>query len=220
MDFEPILKFLKALGKNNDRAWFEKNKPKYLEAKQSFEEFVATFLKSLQTFDHSLGGLEAKKLVFRIYRDVRFSKDKKPYKVNMAAGFSANGKMMQEPGYYLHIEPGNKSMIAGGLYMPDPESLGKIRQEIDYNPDVLKKILASKKFKTFFEGFDESDKLKLMPKGYAKDHPHIEWLKLKSFIVVHNFTDKEVMDKNFGRKAATICSAIMPLNAFLKEAVQ
>jgi uncharacterized protein (TIGR02453 family) len=220
MNFEPILKFLKALAKNNDRAWFEKNKPKYLEAKLGFEEFVGDFLKSLQTFDHSLGGLDPKKLAFRIYRDVRFSKDKKPYKVNMAAGFSANGKMMQEPGYYLHIEPGNKSMIAGGLYMPDPESLTKIRQEIDYNAEALKKILSDKKFKSFFAGFDESDKLKLMPKGYAKDHPHIEWLKLKSFIVVHSFTDKEVMEKNFHKKAATIGKAIMPLNTFLKEAVQ
>lgn len=219
MDFEPILKFLKQLSKNNDRAWFEKNKPKYLEAKEGFEEFVAEFLASLQTFDSSLGGLDPKKLSFRIYRDVRFSKDKKPYKTNMAAGFSPNGKMMGEPGYYLHIEPGNKSMIAGGLYQPDPERLGKIRQEIDYNADTLKKILSDKKFKQLFGGFDERDKLKVMPKGFSKDHPHIEWLKLKSFIVVHNITDKELTEKNFTKKAASICKAIMPLNTFLTEAV-
>jgi uncharacterized protein (TIGR02453 family) len=111
-------------------------------------------------------------------------------------------------------------MVAGGLYLPEPESLNKVRQEFDYNGETLKKIFADKKFKRFFTGFDESDKLKLMPKGYQKDHPHIEWLKLKSFIVVHNFTDKEVMDKNFLKKAESICKTIMPLNTFLKEAVQ
>ena len=219
MDFTHILKFLKDLSKHNDRAWFEKNKSRYLEVKQSFDEFIAALLDELVKVDSSLGGLDPKKLTFRIYRDVRFSKDKKPYKTNLGAGFSANGKMVQEPGFYFHIEPGNKSMIAGGIYMPDPASLSRIRQEIDYNIGSLQKIIDNKKFKTTFNGFDESDKLKTMPKGYPKDHPQIELLKLKSFIVIHHFTDKEVLDVKFIKNIAAVCKAIVPLNSFLKEAL-
>ena len=93
-----------------------------------FEDFIANLLKELSKFDKGLGGLNPKKLPFRIYRDVRFSKDKRPYKLNMGAGFSPGGKMIQEPGYYIHIEPGNKSFVAGGFYMPDASNLSKIRK--------------------------------------------------------------------------------------------
>src|SRR5687768_4097151 len=113
---EFILKFLKDLARHNDRDWFEKSKARYLEAKEGFEEIVSAILDGLIKFDGGLAGLNPKKLPFRIYRDVRFSKDKRPYKTNMGAGFSPNGRLIQEPGYYLHLEPGNKSFIAGGIY--------------------------------------------------------------------------------------------------------
>lgn len=219
MDLSLALNFLKSLSKNNNREWFEKNKSKYLEVKATFEDVVASLLNEFIKFDDRLGGLDPKKLPFRIYRDVRFSKDKSPYKNNMGAGFSPNGKLIQEPGYYFHIEPGNKSMIAGGIYMPDATNLSKIRQEIDYNADVLKKIVNDKKFKTNFEDFSQSDKLKTMPKGYPKDHPHGEWLKLKSFIVIHTFTDKEVADKKFLKNVAAIAKSMKPMNDFLREAI-
>ncbi|HEY0741631.1 MAG TPA: DUF2461 domain-containing protein [Chryseosolibacter sp.] len=219
MNLEQVLKFLKDIKKNNDRDWFEKNKPRYLEAKQTFEDLVAAVLGEISKFDSGLGGLDPKKLPFRIYRDVRFSKDKSPYKTNMGAGFSPNGKLVQEPGYYLHLEPGNKSFVAGGIYMPDAPNLAKIRQEIDYNADKLKKIMNAKSFKSSFDGFDDFDKLKTMPKGYPKDHPMVEVLKLKSIIVSHSFTDKEVTDKKFVKVAANYMKAIKPLNDFLKEAI-
>jgi uncharacterized protein (TIGR02453 family) len=219
MDLSLAINFLKSLSKNNNREWFEKNKSKYLEAKATFEDAVASLLNEFIKFDDRLGGLDPKKLPFRIYRDVRFSKDKSPYKNNMGAGFSPNGKLIQEPGYYFHLEPGNKSMIAGGIYMPDATNLSKIRQEIDYNADVLKKIVNDKKFKTNFEDFSQSDKLKTMPKGYPKDHPHGEWLKLKSFIVIHTFTDKEVGDKKFLKNVAAIAKSMKPMNDFLREAI-
>jgi uncharacterized protein (TIGR02453 family) len=219
MNFEFILKFLKDLSKNNDRVWFEKHKPRYLEAKQGFEDFVTALLKEMTKFDEGLAGLDPKKLPFRIYRDVRFSKDKSPYKVNMGAGFSPNGKLVQEPGYYIHLEPGNKSFVAGGIYMPDPGNLSKVRQEIDYNAGKLNKILNSKAFKKIFEGFDDFDKLKTVPKGYAKDHPHIELLKHRSFIVSHNFTDKQVTDKKFLKEVAAAAKTIKPLNDFIREAI-
>jgi uncharacterized protein (TIGR02453 family) len=219
MELQDILKFLKDLSKNNNRDWFEKNKERYLEAKQGFEDLVTELLKEFTKFDSGLAGLNPKKLPFRIYRDVRFSKDKKPYKVNMGAGFSPNGKLVQEPGYYLHLEPGNKSFVAGGIYMPDATNLAKIRQEIDYNFDKLKKVVNDKKFKTFYEGFDDFDKLKTAPKGYPKDHLHIDLLKHKSFIVSRTFTDKEVTDKKFIKSIAESAKAIKPLNNFIKEAI-
>jgi len=220
MDTGLILKFLKDLTKNNDREWFEKNKPKYIAAKDAYEEVVGGLLKELVKFDDSLGNLEARKIIFRIYRDVRFSKDKRPYKTNMGAGFSPKGKLVQEPGYYFHIEPGDKSFIAGGIYMPEGEMLGKIRQEIDYNAPKLEKIVNAKKFRDAFGDFDDFDKLKTAPKGFDKEHPHIEWLKLKSFIVSRTFTDKEVQDKNFIKNVAGTCKLIKPLNEFLKEALE
>ncbi|MBL7863844.1 MAG: DUF2461 domain-containing protein [Cyclobacteriaceae bacterium] len=219
MDFEQILKFLGTLSRNNNREWFEKNKDKYLYAKDNFEEFVGKYLDELIKFNPSLAGLNYKKLPFRIYRDVRFSKDKSPYKINMGAGISPGGKMMQEPGYYVHVEPG-RCFVAGGMYMPDPPNLSKIRQEIDYNGDKLQKILASKSFKKWFKGFDDFDRLKTVPKGYAKDHPRLSWLQNKSFISSHYFTDKEVKDKQFLKKLVEASKAIKPLNDFLIEAME
>jgi uncharacterized protein (TIGR02453 family) len=218
MDFTGILKFLKDLSKNNDRDWFEKNKPRYLEAKQTFEDFVAAVLKEMTKFDEKLGGLDPKKLTFRIYRDVRFSKDKRPYKINMSAGFSPNGKLVQEPGYYVHVEPG-RSFVAGGIYMPDAAILAKLRQEIDYNGDKLVKILENKAFKKIYSSLEDEDKLKTMPKGYAKDHPHIELLKHKSLVVSHDFTDKDVTDKKFAKLVSDRARLIKPLNDFIREAM-
>lgn len=218
MNAELILKFLKDIAKNNNREWFEKNKPKYLEAKLNFEDFLEAAHKEILKFDESLGGLNPRKMGFRIYRDVRFSKDKRPYKINMGAGFSPNGKMEQEPGYYLHLEP-NKSFVAGGIYMPNPENLAKIRQEIDYNPDKLLKILKDKKFKKYFSGLDDFDKLKTAPKGYPKDHEHINLLQHKSLFVSHAFTDVQVKDKKFVKNVAEVFKSIKMLNDYLNEAI-
>ncbi len=215
----PVLAFLKALAKNNNRDWFLKNKDRYTDAKNQFDDFLEDVHNELLKFDSSLAGLNPRKQAFRIYRDVRFSKDKRPYKVNMGAGFSAHGKMEQEPGYYVHLEPGKKSFVAGGFYMPNPENLAKIRQEIDYNPQPLLKIIKAASFKKFFDGLDDFDRLKTTPKGFAKDHPHIELLKNKSFIVSHAFTDAEVASAGYAKKVAAVCRAMKPLNDFLLEAI-
>jgi uncharacterized protein (TIGR02453 family) len=215
---EAVLKFLKDIAKHNNRDWFEKNKPRYLDVKQTFEDFLESFYNELLKIDDSLVGLNPRKMGFRIYRDVRFSKDKRPYKVNMGAGFSPGGKMMQEAGYYIHIEPG-KSFLAAGLYMPESANLAKVRQEIDYNAKGFLKILNDKAFKKYFNGLDDFDKVKTAPKGYPKDHPQIELLKNRSFISSHYFSDAEVKDKKFVKKLAEACKSIKPLKDFLKEAV-
>lgn len=214
-----ILEFLRDLKIHNDREWFEKNKSRYLEAKQGFEGIVADVLRQIVKFDPKLSGLDPKKLTFRIYRDVRFSKDKRPYKIHMGAGFSPNGKLVQEPGYYLHLQPGNKSFVAGGIYEPDAANLSKIRQEIDYNPEGLCKVMKSKSFMKLFDGFDEYDRLKTAPKGYPKDHAYIEWLKHKSFIVSLALTDKQVTDQAFVKTVAAVCRSIKPLNDYIREAI-
>ena len=216
---EKTLAFLKSLSKNNDREWFEKNKPKYLAAKEEFEVFISGLLIELAKFDGTLSGLDPKKFIFRIYRDVRFSKDKRPYKTNFGAGISSSGKKgLGRPGYYLHIEPGGKSFVAGGLYMPETEVLANVRQEIDYNGEELKKIFSAKKFKGLYKDFWDEDKLKTMPKGYAKDHKFIEWLKLKSFIVTHEIPDSAVTNKKFIKTVADAFKTLKPLNDFLKQA--
>lgn len=219
MDFALILKFLKSLAKNNDREWFDKNKAKYLEAKASFDAVVVKLLNDLTAFDSSLAGLDPKKLTFRIYRDVRFSKDKSPYKNNFGASFSSAGKGMGTPGYYLQLEPGNKSFVAIGMFMPEPDNLSKIRQEIDYNGDQLTKIFKEKKFKANFGKFWDEGALKKAPKGYPADHPHVEWLKLKSYIVTKEFKDSEVTDKKFLKNVVDVLKSSKPLNDFLKEAI-
>ena len=216
---ELILKFLKSLAKNNNREWFEKNKGKYLEAKELFEVFVAEQLEQLAKFDKSLIGLEPRKLVFRIYRDVRFSKNKAPYKTNFGAAFSAAGKGLGKPGYYLHIQPGGNSFVAGGLYMPEPGYLSKVRQEIDYNGEALVKIFKNKKFQHLFGDFWQDEKLSRPPKGYSIDHPHIEWLKLKSFVVSSQLPDGVVTDKRFIKTSTDYYKAMKPLHDYLNEAI-
>ena len=219
MDFKRTLGFLKKLSRNNNREWFEKNKPTYLSIKEEFELFVGDVLHEMIPYDQSLEGLDPRKLTFRIYRDVRFSKNKTPYKTYLSAGMSSAGKGTGIPGYYFQIEPGNKSMIASGLYLPPAENLAKIRQEIDYNGDKLKALLSEKKFKKLFGPLWSGDKLKTMPKGYSIDHPHIEYLKLKSFMAMHTFKDADVLQNNFIRKLIDSMKATKPLNDFLNEAL-
>jgi uncharacterized protein (TIGR02453 family) len=219
MDFANILKFLKELGKNNDREWFTRNKDRYTRVKGEFDLIVASLLEEMTKFDTSLSGLDPKKLTFRIYRDVRFSKDKSPYKRNMSAAFSSAGKGLSVPGYYFHIEPGNKSMVGIGLYMPEAANVTKIRQEIDYNGTALEKVFKERKFKKYFGEFWDEDKLKTAPKGYEKDHKHLDWLRLKSFIVSHSFKDSEVVEKKFLKNAVDVLKSAKPLNDFLAEAI-
>ena len=212
------LSFLTALKKNNNKPWFDSHKEQYLSAKENVEEFIGDLLPELCRFDPALKDLKAKDCIFRIYRDVRFAKDKRPYKTNMGASISAGGKKSSGPGYYLHIEPG-KAFLAGGIWMPEGDQLRKIRQEIDYNTKEIKKILADKTFKKYYGGFDESYKLKTTPKGYAKDHPEIELLKLTSYIVYHEYNNKEILSKNFAKEIAKGAKIMKPVLDFLATAI-
>lgn len=216
---QQTINFLKKIKKNNNREWFEKNKPLYLEVKQAHEEVVQQVINNIAKFDPKIAGLEAAKTTFRIYKDVRFSKDKTPYKSNMGASINPGGKKSDIPGYYLHVEPGN-SFLAGGCFMPMPDKLAAIRQEIDYNYADFKKILANKEFKKYFDGISDEGKLVNPPKGYDKENPAVEILKNKSFILVHNIDDKMVLSKDYPKHVATIFKAMHPFVLFLREAMK
>ena len=210
------LSFLKDLKLNNNRDWFLANKVRYEAAKENFTSFMQELINGVSKYDKSLKGLEAKKCIFRINRDIRFSADKSPYKSNLGASFSGSGRNMHEAGYYLYIE-GNKGFLAGGKWMPEAPQLAAIRQEIDYHSKEFHKIIEAKDFVSFYGGLSQEEKLKTAPKGYPKDHPDLELLKLKSFIVVHDYKSSEITSPDFLASCIHGCRLMMPLNSFLNK---
>ena len=211
--------FLKDLKENNNRDWFLENKPRFEEAKKEFEVFIDALIVEVSKFDGSIGHHTAKECIFRIYRDVRFSKDKSPYKTHFGAHITSAAKKSEihsRAGYYIHIGPG-ESMLAGGAYLPQGDWLKAIRQEISYNADDLKKILNEEKFKTYFTEM-EGEKLKRAPKGYEPDHPEIELLKYKSFLATNKVSDKEVISNDFLKHGANVFKALHPFDQFLNQA--
>ncbi len=212
-----VLAFITALDQNNNKEWMDANKPWYLEAKQGFIELTSKLINATSTFDPAVADLEPKKCIFRINRDIRFSNDKRPYKNNFGMAMGEGGRNAGNPIYYLHIEPGN-SFVAGGLYMPVAETLKKIRQEVDYNAADIKKIVENPAFAQTF-GALQGEKLKTAPKGYPKDHPNIEFLKLKSYVVSHPLSDAEVAEKGLEETVASLFQLIKPLNDYLAVAI-
>lgn len=212
------LKFLINLSHNNNREWFNENKPSYIEAQQNFIKLVDQIIQDLAIHDASVGRLEGKNTVFRIYRDTRFSKDKTPYKNNMGAALSEKGvKKLSHSGYYIHIEPG-KSFLAGGVHMPESVNLKSIRTSISNNADRFLKIINNNNFKNQLEL--RGDKLIKVPQGFGKDDPMAEYLKYKSFTAFHDLTDEMILSENFAAHAVSIFKEIHPFNQFLNEAIQ
>lgn len=213
--------FLKDLNRNNNKEWFEKNRSRYENAKADFLQMVQGVVKELGKKDADIAVLEPKKCLFRINRDVRFSKDKSPYKTNLGASFEKGGRISPYAAYYLHIEPG-KSFVAGGIWMPDAERTKAIRQEIDYNWSEFSSIIQNKKFRTLFNDVDKSKEYSLTrePKGYEKDNPAIDYIKLKSWTVSHALTDDELQQKDILKKITASFEALIPFIQFLNRAVE
>lgn len=212
------LDFLKNLKKNNDREWFAKNKPKFEDAQKDMHLFLEELIHATSSFDKSVAGLAPKDCLMRIYRDVRFSKNKDPYKTNFGMMITKDGKKAAYAGYYMHIAPAG-SFIAGGLHMPEPDKLKNVRQEILYNVSEFKKILAKPTFKKHFPKLWDEDKLVNAPKDFPKDHPEVELLKYKSYIVSHKLTDKQVLDKNFVKYCVLVFKELKPFDDFLNRAL-
>jgi uncharacterized protein (TIGR02453 family) len=214
------IKFLKDLKKNNNKPWFDTNRKVYESAKQNFAEFIEAVIKKHSQKDPSIAHLTAKDCMFRINRDVRFSKDKSPYKTNFGASINSGGKKSLTAGYYFHLEPG-ACFVGGGMYMPMPEELKKLRQEIDYNFSDFKKIIGSKRFKSVYGYLDRSAEYTLsrVPKGYEADNPAVEYLKLKSYVAMIKFSDADLTSKELVKKTVAAFEALQPLLKFLNEAI-
>ena len=212
------LDYLKKLKKNNNKAWFDENRKIYEKERAQFLEFITCLIADLSKINSDLSGIDPKKTLFRINRDIRFSKNKSPYKTNMGSSINKGGKMEGRAGYYFHLEPGS-TFIAGGAYSPMPLHLAEIRQEIDYNYVDFKKIIQSTTFKKYFSELVSIDKLKTNPKGYNSDNPAIEFLKHKSLIVSKSFTDKQVLSTDFYKEIISAYKAMHPFIRFLNNAL-
>ena len=214
------LRFLKDLKANNNRDWFQENKQRYEVAKKEFEAFIDNLLIEIADFDPSIGHHMAKDCVFRIYRDVRFSKDKSPYKTHFGAHITAAAKKSEihsRAGYYIHVGPG-ESMLAGGAYLPQGPWLKGIRKELAHNAEEFRSIINNEKFQNYF-GDLEGEKLKTAPRDYPKDHPEIELLKYKSFLATHPCKDEEVTATGFLNHATETFRTLYPFDQFLNRVV-
>jgi len=210
-----ILKFLKDLKGNNNKIWFDEHKSIYEEARAAFTQAVQKMIVTISAFDKDIATLSPKECIFRINRDVRFSKDKRPYKNTMSAYFNRAGKKGNGAGYYVHIEPG-KSFVAAGIWMPETNDLAKIRQEIDYNFEEWKKVIGSPAFKKYFTaGVEKTNTLVRPPKGYDEENPAISFLKLKSFIASRRFSDAEVTAPSFNTELSKTFKAVKPMIDFI-----
>ncbi len=218
MDLQYSLDFLTDLAKNNHKQWMDDNKKRYLQAKEHIIDLVSDILQKTSQFDPSISSIEPKKTLFRINRDIRFSKNKDPYKTNFGAFLVEGGRNSGKAGYYLHIQPGN-NFLGGGIYQPSSEVLSKVRQEIDYNGQELKDIINSAEFKKTYPEAHSADRLKTAPKGYPKDHEHLDLLQLKHYVYMRSASDKEVVSSGFSELVAQSFNVLFPFNQFLAKAL-
>ena len=215
------LKFLKELEKNNNKPWFDTHRKRYEAARADFTTFIQQVIDKHGKKDPGIRNLVAKDCLFRINRDIRFSKDKSPYKNNFGASINKGGKQsVSSAGYYFHLQPG-QSFTGGGIWMPAPEDLRKVRQEIDYNFNDFKKIIGSKTFKSVYGDLshDAVYKLTRLPKGYEADNPAAEYLKLKSFVTMISLRDTELTSKDLVEKTARAFAALQPLIEFINHSL-
>ncbi len=212
------INFLKELKENNSKDWFELHRKNYEAAKQDYLQFVTAVLAKLKVIDSTLENLEPKKCVFRINRDVRFSKNKDPYKTNMGSFYSKGGKAVECAGYYFHLEPG-ACFIGGGYWMPQGPVLKNIRSEIDYNLDEFNGIMQEKSMKKYFGALSQEARLSRPPQGYEADNPAIEYLKLKSFVVTAPLPDVALADSNLVNLVVDHFKAMKPLVHFLNRSL-
>lgn len=214
--------FLREVDLNNNKTWFNLNSEWYQESYDEFTTFVYELADHISKFDkrvkESLNNPKTIR-IFRFNRDIRFSKDKSPYKRNFGASIVPNGLRNVNSGYYLHIQP-KESFVGGGLYMPDQHTLSLVRKYIEENDKGLRRILSSIQYLEHFNGLSDLDMLKTTPRGYAKDHPSADFLKLKSYTAVKHFSDSKVISNVFDEDSLQVFRAIYPLNDYLTKALQ
>lgn len=215
---DSVFEFLTQLRENNNREWFQANKKKYDKAKKDFELFIELSIEQIKIIDPEVSGINAKDCLFRIFRDVRFSEDKRPYKTNFGAFIAKNGRKSRYGGYYIHIEP-DQCFLGGGCYMPASNVLKAIRTEIYHHPNEFKSIIESSEFKRHFPEM-YGDKLKTAPRGFPKDFDHIDLLNYKHYAVGKSVSNEIVCSNKFVEEIDKTFKALYPLNKFLNEIVQ
>nr|WP_320119069.1 DUF2461 domain-containing protein [uncultured Marinifilum sp.] len=212
-----VYEFLLELRENNNREWFQANIEKYNRAKRDFQLFIELSIEQIKDIDPDISGVQAKDCIFRIFRDVRFSGDKRPYKTNFGAFISKQGRKSRYGGYYIHIEP-EQSFLGGGCYMPEASVLKAIRTEIYHNTQEFKNIIDSKEFKMHFKKL-YGEKLKTAPRGFPKDFEDISLLNYKNYAVLKAIDDKTVKSDFFQLEIENTFKTLRPLNQFLNEIV-
>jgi len=215
-----VLQFLTSLKQNNHRDWFHAHKSEYDKIRKNFESVASILLENLKSFDETLQNIELKQCLFRIYRDVRFSLNKEPYKTHFGVYFAKNGgKNSHYAGYYFHLDP-DESFFGGGIYMPIPEYLKKIRKEIYYQIDEFKTIITAPSFAKYYDGIEEIEKLKKAPVDFPKNFPDIELLKNKHFFSSHYFNPQDALEDNFVNEVTNGFKAVKPLVDFINSSVE
>ncbi len=212
------LTFLRTLRSNNNREWFNANKDLYLAAKADAEQLAMELVAGIGEFDSSIGLLEPKDCMFRIYRDARFSHDKSPYKTNLGVVVQRGGKKTPYGCYYVHVEPGT-CFLSGGIYMPIPETLKAIRQSIDASWEEFEAIVKEKNFKKYFGGIVDENRLVKVPQGFDKTSPAAEFLKQKDFYVTRAVADEELYSPTFLKQTIQAFKSLKPLNDFFNAAI-
>lgn len=212
-NLKTVLDFLSELQQHNNKLWFEKHRADYERAKDQFETFVGRLIEGIGAFE-DLSGVSARDCVMRIYRDIRFSKDKSPYRTNMGASIASGGRKSGRLGYYVHVAPHDETFLGGGLHMPDPQQLARFRASIDRDASRLKAIVNAKDFKRNF-GPLSGEKLKTAPQGYSRDHPEIEILRLKEIVAGRQWADAEVLSARFSSQVVAAARALKPFLDYL-----
>lgn len=217
---ESLLQFFRELRNNNNKEWFDQNRKRYEQVRKEYHDLTAALLEAMKKEDESLEMVQLKDCTFRINKDIRFSKDKSPYKTNLGINIVPYGKKMLLAGYYLHIEEG-QSFAGGGLYMPMTPELKKVRKEIHYSYDEFLNIIQNVDFKNTFGSLDRDPGLVLSrpPRDYSIEDPAIEWLKLKSYTAVRNIDDSLLRSKDLIPEVVRILKTIKPLIGFLNSAL-
>jgi uncharacterized protein (TIGR02453 family) len=215
------IKFLQQLKKNNNKPWFDAHRPQYEAARIDFQNFIQLVIDALQKTDTTITGMTARECIFRINRDVRFSKDKTPYKTAFGASIKRGGKKSPYAGYYFHLEPG-KSFVGGGLWMPEPSVLKMLRQEIDYNYEEFTSLIKEKSFKKQYGDLYKGAEISLQktPKGYENDNPAADYLRLKCFIAESGFQDEELTKPTLHKKTVEAFKALEGMLSFINRSIE
>lgn len=204
----PTLAFMRDLVQHNNREWFQANRSRYDAAKAELYSVTERVLAGLSSFE-PLANTAVKDCIFRINRDIRFSKDKAPYKPNLAFAIGPGGRQSGRIDYYVHIQPGNQSFLGAGMWQPTPANLAKFRQEIDYNVQELKDIIEADEFRAYFPEAS-GEVMKTTPKGYPADHPEIDLLRRRELFFMHRYTDKDVLKAGFADEIIRGCRIVKP----------